>query len=127
MAKNKTLTTEMILAKKGLIEQAPAPFYSELFDADIIIENNHAQSVTDIIRRIASGNDDETYAYSRLIYENCPIFRDKELIKQYEVDDPYLLPKTVYGANVIEFLMLGNHILSAYGATSDTVGNIKKK
>lgn len=124
MTKNKVVTTEMILAKKGLIEKAPDPFYSDLFGGDIIVENTHSQSFAEIL---ASGTNDETYAYSRLMYENCPIFRDKELLKAYEVEDPYLLAKTIYGANVVEFLQLGNYILSVYGATGATVENIKKK
>ena len=124
MGKNKTVTTEMILAKKGLIEKAPAPFYSDLFGGDIVVENTHAQSFAEVL---ASGTNDETYAYSRLIYENCPIFRDKTLLKEYDVDDPYLLAKTIYGSNIVEFLQLGNYILTVYGATSATVDNIKKK
>ena len=43
MAKNKIVTTEMILAKKGVIEKTPAPFFSDLFGGDIIVENTHAQ------------------------------------------------------------------------------------
>jgi hypothetical protein len=124
MAKNKIVTTEMILAKKGVIEKTPAPFYSELFGGDIVVENTHAQAFAEVL---ASGTQDETYAYSRLIYENCPLFRDKALLKEYEIDDPYLLAKTIYGSNIIEFLQLGNYILSVYGANNATVENIKKK
>ncbi len=122
--KNKALTTEMILAKKGLIEQAPAPFYSDLFEAEITIENTHADSIVDII----TGNvNDETYAYSRVIYENCPQFRDKKLLEEYEVDDPYMLAKKIYGSNIVEFLRLGNYILDVYGANTKSMQNIKKK
>lgn len=123
MVKNKVVTTEMILAKKGLIEKAPDPFYSDLFGGDIIVENTHAESFAEILKNSAN---DEMYAYSRLMYENCPIFRDKELLKAYELDDPYLLAKTIYGANIVEFWQLGNYILNIYGATS-SVENIKKK
>jgi len=126
MAKNKVVTTEMILAKKGLIEKAPDPFYSDLFGGDIVVENTHGREFAEVLASIAN-NGDETYAYSRLMYENCPIFRNKELIKAYEVEDPYLLAKTIYGANVVEFLQLGNYILNVYGANTESIQNIKKK
>jgi hypothetical protein len=125
MTKNKVVTTEMILAKKGVIEKAPAPFYSELFGGDIVVENTHGQGIVEIIQS-ASNSGDETYSYSRLIYENCPIFRDKALLKEYDIDDPYLLPKTIYGSHIVEFLQLGNYILQIYGANT-AVDNIKKK
>ncbi|MCD8025087.1 MAG: hypothetical protein LUE64_06085 [Candidatus Gastranaerophilales bacterium] len=124
MAEHKKLTTEMILKKKGLIEQAPVPFYSDLFNAEIEVENTHPQGIVDVM---ASGSVDEIYMYSRLIYENCPIFRDKTLIKEYEVDDPYMLAKKIYGANVLELLQLGNYILSVYGANTQSIEDVKKK
>ena len=125
MAKNKIVTTEMILAKKGVIEETPAPFHSDLFDGDIIVENTHAQGFAEVLAS-ARKSDDEIYLYSRLIYENCPIFRDNALLKEYEIDDPYLLPKMIYGSNVVELLQLGEYILRVYGA-STAVDNIKKK
>ena len=125
MTKNKIVTTEMILAKKGVIEKAPAPFHSDLFDGDIVVENTHAQTFAEVLAS-AGNSGDETYAYSRLIYENCPLFRDKTLLKEYDIDDPYLLPKTIYGSHIVEFLQLGNYILEIYGANT-AVENIKKK
>lgn len=126
MAKNKVVTTEMILAKKGLIEKAPDPFYSDLFGGDIVVENTHAREFAQVLSNIANGSD-EVYEYSRLIYENCPIFRNKDLIKAYEIDDPYLLPKTIYGTNIVELLELGNYISGIYGANTKSIQNIKKK
>lgn len=117
-------TTEMLLAKKGLIEKAPEPFYSELLDALITVENTHAESFADMI---SQGVNNETYGMSRLIYENCPIFRDPKLLEDYEVEDPYLLPKTFYRSNVVEFFQLGNYILRLYGYNDGRVQNIKKK
>jgi hypothetical protein len=125
MGKNKIVTTEMILAKKGVIEKTPAPFFSELFGGDIVVENTHAQGFAEVLAS-ARNSDDEIYLYSRLIYENCPIFRDKALLKEYEIDDPYLLPKMIYGSNVVELLQLGEYILRVYGANT-AVENIKKK
>lgn len=130
MAKNKittipqknVVTTEMILAKKGLIEKAPEPFYSEFFGGEIVVENTHGESFAQML---SQGIDDEYCANSRLIYENCPLFRDPKLLEEYEVEDPYLLPKKIYGSNVVEFLQLGKYILSFYGHGS--VDNIKKK
>lgn len=124
MAKNKLVTTEKLLAKKGLIEQAPDPFYSELFDGEIVVENTHPNSITLVL---GGNTTDEIYAYSRLIYENCPLFREKGLPEQYETDDPYLVPKKAYGSNVIELLQLGNYILKVYGHNGGITKEIKKK
>ena len=114
------------MAKKGLIEKAPDPFYSDLFGGDIVVENTHAREFAQVLSNIANGSD-EVYEYSRLIYENCPIFRNKDLIKAYEIDDPYLLPKTIYGTNIVELLELGNYISGIYGANTKSIQNIKKK
>lgn len=124
MGKNKVVTTEMILAKKGLIEQAPAPFYSEFFGGEIVVENTHGDTFAQIL---AMAQSDEMYANSRLIYENCPIFRNKDLLSEYEIDDPFLLPKKIYGSNVVEFLQLGDHILKIYGLDSKKITEVKKK
>jgi len=125
--KNNYVTTAMILAKKGIIEQKPAPFHSDLFGGDIEIENTHPREFMEVLSNMARGTDGEDYAYSRLIYENCPVFRDNELLKEYDVEDPFLLPKKIYGANVIEFMTLGNAILKAYGNDIESLENIKKK
>lgn len=122
--KNKVVTTEMVLAKKGLIEKAPDAFYSDFFQGELVVENSHADTFMDAL---SSGATDEIYAYSRLIYENCPLFRDKKLLEEFEVEDPYLLPKKIYGSNIMELLQLGNYVLSVYGYNSETVANIKKK
>ena len=125
MTKNKIVTTEMILAKKGVLEQAPAPFYSDLFGGDIVVENTHVNTFTEILAT-ARETGDETYSASRLIYENCPLFRNPALLKEYEVDNPYLLPKKIYGSHIVEFLQLQNYILQVYGYNT-AVNNIKKK
>lgn len=122
MGKNNFVTTEMVLARKGLVDKAPEPFYSEFFGGNIEVENTHGESFAGII---SSGINDEYYANSRLIYENCPLFRDPKLLEEYEVEDPYSLPKKIYGANVVEFLQLGKYILSLYGHGKVEV--IKKK
>jgi hypothetical protein len=120
--KNKFVTTEMILAKKGLLDKAPDPFYSEFFGGEIEVENTHGESFAEMLSHEIK---DEHYANSRLLYENCPMFRDPKLLEEYEVEDPYLLPKKIYGANVVEFLQLGKYILALYGHGS--VDDIKKK
>lgn len=125
--KIKTVTTEMILKKKGLIDKTPEPFYSNLFGGNIIIENTHPREFMELLTVMANGADDEMYAYSRLMYENCPLFRDKKLLEEYEIDDPYLLPKKIYGANIVEFMQLGNAILEAYGNDIESLKKIKKK
>lgn len=120
--KNKFVTTEMILAKKGLLDKAPDPFYSKFFGGEIEVENTHGESFAEMLSHEIK---DEHYANSRLLYENCPMFRDPKLLEEYEVEDPYLLPKKIYGANVVEFLQLGKYILALYGHGS--VDDIKKK
>lgn len=115
---------DTIMAKKGLIESAPNPFNSDLFGGDIVVENTHPESLVDILSN--GGGDDEIYMYSKLIYENCPVFRDPRFLEEYEVDDPYSLPKAVYGSKVVELLRLGNYILSVYGCDTGKIKKVKK-
>lgn len=117
------VTTEMFLAKKKVLEEKPEPFFSNVFGAYLEIENTHG---TAFIRTLALDGDRD-YLNSRLIYENCPQFRDNKLLDEYEVKDPYDLPRVMYGSQVVEFYELGDRILSVYGYTEDKVKQIKKK
>lgn len=117
------VTTQMILAKKGIIDKEPETVYSDVFGGDFVIENNHPESFT---RALADVENDMIYAYSRFIYENCPAFREKELLTEYEVDDPYMLVAKILKNNTYELLRIGDCIFRAYGV-NDKVAQIKKK
>ena len=123
--KKEFVTTEMLLARKGLINKKPDPFFSNVFNAYIEVESSNPNSVVDLLSGGANP-EDEKYLYSKLIYENCPMFREKGLCDEFEIEDPYLLPLTIYGSKVIEMLKLGNNILNIYGNSSD-VESVKKK
>lgn len=123
--KKEFVTTEMLLARKGLIAKKPDPFYSDVFGAFIEVENTNPNSVLELLSGGANP-EDESYLYSKIIYENCPMFREKGLCEEFEVEDPYLLPLKIYGSKIIEMLLLGNYILKLYGNEKD-VDSIKKK
>ena len=69
---------------------------------------------------------DEMYKYYELIYTACPVFQNKELIKEYEQDDPILVVKHIFNKNIAELLSLGNHILSVYGLLDERFLEVKK-
>ena len=64
--------------------------------------------------------------YTQLIYLSCPIFRAKELHKDYEVENPYDIVDKVFNNQYAEVFEFGNLILRKYGFTSDRVEKVKK-
>lgn len=119
------VTTEMFLSKKKILEQKPEPFYSDLFGGFIEVENCHGEAFANFISGVSK--EDNMYANSRLIYENCPQFRDPKLLEEYECKDPYMLPQKMYGSRVVEFLRLGDRVMQAYGYTEEVIERLKKK
>lgn len=119
----KIVTTEMFLAKKKVIDEKPEPFYSATFGGYIEIENTHGDAFVESL----NSSEDKAYLNSRIIYENCPQFRDSVLLEEYGIKDPYDLPRVMYGSKVVEFYQLGDAILSIYGYNSDVVEQTKKK
>lgn len=125
MAEEKKLvTTEMFLAKKKVIDKKPDAFYSETFGGYIEIENTHCEA---FIATLGDETIDRTYKISRLVYENCPQFRDSVLLEEYGIKDPYELPQKIYESRLMELYELGTVIMSVYGYTEEVIEKIKKK
>lgn len=120
------LTIEDILKKKKILENIKSePYYSEFFEKEIEIEDIKPSKIMEIIN-----NADETEplrADWELIYTCCPIFRNKELLEEYSINDPIDIIGKIYGNNIIEPSNLAKHILKRYGFyINDGVNKIKK-
>jgi len=121
----KKLTIENILAKKKIIEKkAKENYYSKFFDAEIEVKEVNKDSILEIIGDSGEG---EYRRYQKLIYLCCPIFKDDELRKNYEVKEPYDIIDKVFGDNISEVMNLGNFILSKYGFIDEELLQTLKK
>lgn len=126
---NKTvekLTIEKILEKKHIIETTnKKPYYSEFFNAEIEIEEHPLKKVSEIITK--EYQEDSLRADYELIYAFCPIFRNKKLHEEYEVQDPIDIIELVFNHNLGAIQDLAKAILTRYGLESEKVEEIKKQ
>lgn len=120
------VTVASILKQKKILEEVKAtPFYSDVFQGEIDIDEISPNKVMEIIQ--SATEDDPLRSDYELIYTCCPIFRDKELQAEYEVEDPIDIVRAVYKNNLIEPSSLAKHILKRYGFyLNDGVDKIKK-
>lgn len=124
--KNEKLTIEKILEKKRIIEtEENKPYYSEFFGAEIVIENHPLKKVSEIVSK--DYGEDSLRADFELIYAFCPIFRNKKLHEEYEVQDPIDIIELVFNHNLGAIQDLAKAILKRYGLEVDKVQEIKKQ
>lgn len=121
----KKVTIEDILKTKQIIEEKQnIPFYSKTFDGEIEIEDISPERILSIVN--SSSKDEPLRADYELIYECCPIFRNKKLQEAYDIEDPVMVVEKAFGKNIIEIDSLAKHILKKYGYYED-VEKIKKQ
>jgi hypothetical protein len=122
----KKVTIESILKKKSILKEIKTePFYSKFFDGEIEIENISPSKILEIVQN--ANPDEPLRADHELIYACCPVFRSKELLEEYEVQDPIDIISKIYGNNIIEPSELAKHILKRYGFyLGEGVETIKK-
>lgn len=121
------ITIEDVLKKKQLISvDEIKPFHSDVFDAEIDIDDVDVQTILNIIENADAS--EPLRADDELIYTCCPFFRSKELQDQLGVKDPIETIRAVYGRNIAEPALLVKYILSHYGIDFQTgVKAIKKQ
>lgn len=108
------VTVASILKKKKIMEEVKTtPFYSEVFQGEIDIDDVSPAKIMEIIQ--GASEDEPLRADYELIYACCPVFRDKELQTEYEVEDPIDIVGAIYKHNLIEPSSLAKHILKRYG------------
>ncbi len=123
MSKNEFLTAEMLLEKKNIIEKTRNGdvFESEFLDAKISIKRLPLEEVYEIMQ------DESKSSFKKqceLVYMSCDCFRDKKLMDEFEVKEPYDIVGAIYSNNAVEFSKLTEKILSLYGFGVET--DIKK-
>lgn len=121
----KTTIEDILKAKKVIEEKKKKPFYSKTFESELEIEDIPAEEFAKIVN--ASSEDEPLRANYELIYACCPIFRDKRLQEEFEVQDPVDVVEKAFGNNVFEIDDLAKHIMKRYGYTENSVENIKKQ
>lgn len=124
--KAEKLTIEKILEKKHILEtEENKPYYCEFFGAEIVIENHPIKKVSEIVSK--DYGDDSLRADFELIYAFCPIFRNKKLHEEYEVQDPIDIIELVFNHNLGAIQDLAKAIMKKYGLGVDKVEEIKKR
>lgn len=124
----KRVGIEDILQKKQLLDDTiNKPYYSDFFGGDIEVEDNALAKVSKIMQKAKDYSGDAVRLDLELIYALCPVFRSKELQKQFEVDDPIDVVAKSFNNNLVEISSLAKHIIKKYGLDIDKVSEIKKQ
>lgn len=124
--KAEKLTIEKILEKKHILESTDKkPYYCKFFGAEIDIEEHSLKKVSEIVSK--DYGEDSLRADFELIYAFCPIFRNKKLHEEYNVQDPIDIIELVFNHNLGAIQDLAKAILRRYGLESDKVQEIKKQ
>lgn len=120
---SKNITLDILLARK---EQSNGDklkvvlFYSDILGGTIEIVKHKARDVIKIMDDMKDKTMAENTATNcKLILKHCPIFREKELQKAYEVAEPYEVVIQVFDENLGEIGKLTNKILELYGLADD--------
>lgn len=123
MENNKVTIQDILKAKKLLEDRKKEPFYSQVFNGEIEIEDISANKIVEIIN---SPIDDALRADMELIYACCPIFRSKDLQVEFEVKDPIDTVAKSFADNIKEIDALAKHIMKRYGYFTNEAETIKK-
>ncbi len=124
--KAEKLTIEKILEKKRILESTDKkPYYCEFFGAEIDIEEHSLKKVSEIVSK--DYGEDSLRADFELIYAFCPIFRNKKLQEEYNVQDPIDIIELVFNHNLGAIQDLAKAIMKRYGLGVDKVEEIKKQ
>lgn len=121
--KNNKISIADVLAKKELVKDYSI-FHSNYFNKDFEIDKIIPDKLVDIMN---DKNTGEYEKYTQLIYNSCSFFRQKELQKELNIENPYDVVGAVFNDNYAEIFELGNLILKKYGFIGDAVETIKKQ
>lgn len=117
---NKKATLADIIAKKkqGQMDKLQVKYYySKLLDMDVEIRKIPLGQYMELISEVEEGNTID--GMNKLIYECCPMFHDKEYIKEamelYGVSVPTDLPSAVFEDQLNELNDIVEIINSFYG------------
>lgn len=130
---SKNITLDILLARKQQSENDKMKvvlFNSEVLGGTIEVVRQRARDVIKIMDNNQEGTVESGYNKNyKLIYKHCPIFKEKELQKAYEVADPYEIIIKVFDENLGEVNKLTEFILGLYGLAEDkkVIGSIDEE
>ncbi len=124
----KKLTIEDLIQKKITTEkESVKEFHSEELGGIIEVRKIPVAKVLNLVSGLENSDVIEQYNVNfQLIYEACPVFRAKELQKQFEVAEPFEVVKHLFNDNLGEINKLSQFILNFYGL-SELPETVKKQ
>ncbi len=114
-AKPKVLLEQLIRKKleKDGKRGATKEVYVKSLDAYLTVTNPSDSQRIEFSEKNKTGNyPDMMEAYAKLIYDNCPMLRSKELQKEIDVDYPYDTVKAIF--EIEEVIDIGVKVLNFF-------------
>lgn len=122
----KKLTISDILEQKNVIKPLELTYFSEFLGGEIEIKKINPDKISELVQQQA--NLGQYKAYLKIIYESCPIFKEKELHVKFKPLEPFEVVDAIFETNLKEIYELGNKILEIYGLLPrGDVNTVKKQ
>lgn len=115
----KRITLEQLLEKKlDVNADKEKEYYSEELGGLLVFSRIRPDKVSDLMGQLAAGGS-QYAVYQQLIYESCPLFKNKELVLKCGVAEPFSVVDKVLSSNLAEVYEIGNMLLEWYGFKLD--------
>lgn len=115
----KKITPEQLLEKKLEVDaNKEKEYYSEELGGLLVFNRIRPDKVSDLIGQLVAGGS-QYAVFQQLIYESCPLFKNKELILKCGVAEPFEVVNKVLNSNIAEVYEIGNMLLGWYGFKLD--------
>ena len=112
----KKITLESLLEKKmGADTSKTKEYFSEELGGNLEFVRISPDKVSDLLGQMNRGENSEFSMYQQLAYFSCPLLQDKELIKQYNVSEPFEIIYKVLNNNIAEIYEIGTLLIGWYG------------
>lgn len=116
----KELTLDLLLGDKFAIESSDNIEYeSKQMGVIIKFDRISPDRVSGLIEDMNSGECSQFNMYLNFIYLSCPVFHNAELIKKYNVVEPFEVVYKALKCNIAEIYDMGNQLMQWYGFIPD--------
>lgn len=123
----KKISIEDILKQKKVNKEVEMFYDSETLGGRIDFERIQPDKVLDILQDTGKGLMSAHDANLYLIYLSVPMFRNADLLAEYEIkDSPYKVVDEIFKHDVMETTTFADKILTLYGFQAQRVKKIKK-
>lgn len=124
----KKITIEDVYKQKKIRKEVELFYDSEILGGRIDFERIQPDKVLDILQDTGKGLMSAHDANLYLIYLSVPMFRNADLLAEYEIkDSPYKVIDEIFNHNVMETTTFADKILTLYGFQAEKVKSIKKR